>query len=176
MTCFCLLQRKKEKRLEKQNAVKALLCVGFILLILAGGSEGIISDSPSCGFLSPLFMSSLEDGEGNCEDHNEDDFAESDGERNGAAESARTPTPNETAEDEERSEAEQEEEKFVETAEEEEEEEIKVCGDLWSSGNYVLLKQPFICELTHSNLQQNPDDAAAAEEEEYEKRSRELAG
>lgn len=87
----------------------------------------IISSSPSCGFLSSLFMSSLEEEEGKSENHNEDDIAESHGERNGSVESAQTPTPSETAEDEERSETTQEEEQSVGTAEEEEDVEIKVC-------------------------------------------------
>lgn len=87
-------------------------------------------------------MSSLEDEEGNSENHDKDESTELDGERNGPVGSGQSPTPSETVEDEERSEAHQEEEKSVETAEEEDVE-IKVCGDLWSSGNCLLLKQPF---------------------------------
>lgn len=37
-----MLQRKKEKRLEKQNAVKALSAVSVALLTLAGTSQHYI--------------------------------------------------------------------------------------------------------------------------------------
>lgn len=132
-----MLQRKKEKRLEKQNAVKALSPVSVVLLTLAGTSHIILniiiqlecnlSDPQSYSFF--YFMSSLEDHEENSENHREADFIDSDGGNNTPVESAETPNPTKSAEDEERSEANEEEENSVGTAEEDDAE-IKVCGDL----------------------------------------------
>lgn len=119
-----MLQRKKEKRFEKQNAVKALSPVSVALLTLAGTSHLQSLRSQSYSFF--YFTSSLEDHEENSENHIEADFIESDGDTITPVESAETPNPTKSAEDEERSEANEEEENSVRTAEEDDAE-IKVC-------------------------------------------------
>lgn len=86
-------------------------------------------------------MTSLEAEEGNSENREEDGFFQSDGGRNGPDESSGTRSPTQTADDEEGSQAKEEEENCVQTAEEDAE--IKVCGDLWSSGNIRFLKYRF---------------------------------
>lgn len=140
------MQRKKEKRLEKQNAIKALSSVSVFNThtgrnVLDAITSEVLKAAVS---LSSLFMSSPEGEERNSETHEREDFIESDGEKNGpTVESAETQNPTQTTDDEERSEAGEEEEEPVRAAEEEDVE-IKVCGLLLSSGGSFAGKMHFL--------------------------------
>lgn len=116
-----------------------------MLLTLAENTEGIICYILKAVVSYHIFMSSLEDKEENSENHDKDDFAAPDGEKNEPIESAETPTPSETAEDEERSDANPEEEQ---SSQEEVEGEAEVCADLWSSasGRFAATLNRFVTQ------------------------------